>query len=150
MPITRTTVMLRAKYGWPLNTVPFSKTDFHQPDGYRQDAAGFLSMCWDIPLNAKHSWGGLSTVSLESDGWAKEIDPIDLKSGDAIGYLGPNSVDGDGGVIVIFEGWLNGDHRTMYAMTYQQLPQYSPGPTYIARPYDMRWHCYRFRDIVDE
>lgn len=148
--ITRTTVLMRARYGWPTATVPFSKVNFHQPDGYRCDAAGFVSMCWDIPLNVTHSYGGMSTVSLESDGWAYEIQPLELKAGDAIGYLGRDSVDADGGVIVIFESWLNGDPNTMYAMTYEQLPQNSPGPVYRARPYDRKWHCYRFRDIVDD
>lgn len=150
MPISRTSVLLRGRYGWPHGTVPFSKTTFHAPDGYRQDAAGFISMCWDIPLNVAHSWGGLSTVSLETDGWAYEIPPLELKAGDAIGYLGPYSVDNDGGVIVLFENWLNNDHTTGYALTYQQLPENSPGPVYRARPFDRRWHCYRFRDIVDD
>jgi hypothetical protein len=148
--ITRNRVLLRARYGWPQATVPFSKTDFHQPSGYRCDAAGFLSMCWAIPLGAPHSWGGMSTLTLESDGWAREIQPLDMKPGDALGLLGPGSVGTDGGTIVLFEGWLNDDYTTNYAITWEQLPDASPGPVRRARPYDRnRWHSYRFRDIVD-
>lgn len=148
--ISRDRVLLRGRYGWPTGTVPFSKTQFHQPDGYRQDAAGFLSMCWKIPLHAHHSWGGLSTVTLLTDGWVSEIDTTDLKPGDAIGFCGPGSIDADGGVILLFEGWLNDDPTLGYALTWEQLPDASPGPVRRARPVNFRWHAYRFRDIVDD
>lgn len=150
MIISRNRIMLRARYGWEQGTVPFSKTAFHQPDGYRTDAAGYVSMCWDIPLDAPHSWGGMSTLSLDSDGWAKEISPIELRPGDAMGYLGPGSVGSDGGVIVIFECWLNNDYTTNYIMCWEQLPEGSPGPVRRARPYHApTWHCYRRRDVTD-
>lgn len=150
MPITRHRVLLRARYGWPKETVPFNKIAFHQPDGYRTDAAGYVCMCWDIPLHVPHSWGGLSTISMESDGWAYEIDPMEMLPGDALGLLGQGSVGTDGGTIVLFESWLNNDFTTNYAITWEMLPDASPGPVRRARPYDRhKWHSYRFRDIVD-
>lgn len=147
--IARSDVLLRGRYGWPQGTVPFSKSDFHQPDGYRTDAAGFLSMCWDIPLTATHSWGGMSTVTLLTEGWVKEIKGDELLPGDAIGFCGPGSMDSDGGVILLFEGWLNDNPDLGYALTWEMLPATSPGPGRRARPFDFRWHAYRFRDIID-
>lgn len=150
MPITRARVMLRARYGWPQETVPFHKTGFHAPDGYRTDAAGYVSMCWDIPLHVPHSWGGLNTMSLETDGWAYEIKPTELKPGDAIGLLGQGSVGPDGGTIIIFEEWLHGNPDFGYAVTWQMMPISSPGPSRRAIPFDKNtWHSYRYREIVD-
>lgn len=140
---------MRAKYGWPRKSVQFSNTEIHQPDGYRQNGPGFVSMCWDIPLDAPRSSGGMSSVTLLTEGWAYEISPDDLKPGDALGYLGPDSAsDPDGGVIVIFERWLDRDLRI--ALTWDQLPVVGLGPDQRARPVDFRWHAYRFRDIVDD
>lgn len=149
LSITRARILLRTRYGWPQKTVPFDKIGFHS-SGYRTDSAGYLSMCWDIPLDAPHSFGGLSTMTLESDGWAKEIDPREMKPGDALGLLGPGSVGPDGGVISLFEGWLNNDFTTNYVLVWEQLPDHSPGPVRHARPYDgNRWHSYRRRDVID-
>lgn len=138
------------RYGWPVGTVPFSKTEFHSPDGYRMDPAGYACMCWDVPLHVRHSWGGLSTVSLLEDGWVTEIEQPDLKLGDAVGFLGQGSVDADGGLIVMFERWLNNDRSLGYAICWQQLKDTAPGPARRARPLDFRWHAYRFNDIVDD
>lgn len=143
--------MLRARYGWPQGTVPFNKTAFHDGDGYRTDAAGYVSMCWDIPLHAPGSWGGLNTMSMEVDGWAKEIQPTELQGGDAIGLLGQGSVGPDGGTIIIFEEWLNGDPDLGYAVCWQMLPETNLGPVRRARPFDKnKWHSYRFRDLVED
>lgn len=142
--------MIRTRYGWAQGTVPFSKTAFHEGDGYRTDAAGYVSMCWDIPLHAPHSWGGLSTLSLESDGWAYEIDPRDMKAGDALGLLGQGSVGSDGGTIIMFESWLNNDPDLGYVVAWEMLPEHPLGPVRRARPYNKNvWHSYRFRDIAD-
>lgn len=148
-PITRTSVILRAKYGWPRKTVPFNQRVLHKPDNYRTDAAGFVTMCWGIPLDVPHSWGGLNIVSLLTDGWAIEIPNHELKPGDAIGYLGPDAIDPDGGTIVLFERWL-GDPGQRVAVTWDHLPITAPGPDQRSRPVDFRWHSYRFRDIIDE
>lgn len=149
MPLTRARALLRARYGWEQGTVPFSKTAFHEGDGYRTDAPGYLSMCWDIPLHARGSWGGLNTVSMEVDGWAYEIKPTELRAGDAIGLLGQGSVGPDGGTIIFFEEWLNNDPNLGYAVCWQMLPG-SLGPVRRARPFEKHtWHSYRFRDIVD-
>lgn len=150
MPITRDRVMLRGRYGWARGTVPFDATKTHQPSGYRQDAAGYICMAWDIPLDAPHSWGGLTTITLDSDKWAYEIEPKDMKPGDALGLLGPWSVGTEGGVIVLFESWLHDDVTTNYVITLEHLPEYTPGPIRRQRVYDRNtWHSYRFRDIVD-
>lgn len=159
MRLTREQVMLRTRFGWPAGTVPFSKTAFfnakdstiteNSRSGYRCDAAGFVSMAWGIPLFAPHSFGGMSVVTLLTDGWCYEIKGTDLKPGDAVGQLGPNTMDADGGVVGIFEGWLNDDMSHGYALVWEILPGSSPGPQRKGRVFDFRWHAYRFKDIVD-
>lgn len=159
MQLTRNQVMLRARYGWPTGTVPFSKTSFFNAKtgelsdspyaGYRCDAAGYVSMAWGIPLLAPHSFGGMSVVTLLTDGWCTEIRGDELLPGDAVGLLGPNTMDADGGVVGIFEGWLNDDPSHGYALVWEMLPASSPGPQRKGRVFDFRWHAYRFRDILD-
>jgi hypothetical protein len=144
MSITRERVLLRAKYGWPTETVPFNNGAVHAPDGYRTNGAGFVAMCWDLP----NIGGGPSTVGLVK--WVEEVPVRELLPGDAIGYFGPDSIDTDGGSAAIFEGWLNGDMNLGYALVWQQLPDATPGPARRARPVDFRkWHAYRLRDILD-
>lgn len=149
MSITRTRVVLRAKYGWPRKSVKFNPTGIHQPDGYRTNAAGYVSMCYAIPRDSRASQGGLTTVTLLTDGWFNEIDLVDLKPGDLVGYLGPDSIDADGGVAVIFEKWINDNPDLRTALTWEHLPVVGTGPDQRARPIDFRWHAYRFRDIED-
>lgn len=148
MPITRTRVLFRAKYGWPRKSVPFDQNAFHQPDGYRQNAAGFVSMCWDIPLTSPRNTGGPNIVTLATDGYAIEIDRDELKPGDAIGYLGPDAIDADGGVIVLFDRWLNAEQKL--AATWDHLPVVGLGPDQRGWNVDFRWHAYRYRDIIDD
>jgi hypothetical protein len=145
--ISRERVMLRTRYGWAQGTVKYDPSTLHQPDGYRQDEGGFVSMCWDIPPYLPGSYGGMNTVSLDSGGWAIEIPPTELKPGDAIGLLGPQTAGR--GVIVMVEGWLNNDPNLGYVICWDMLPDSSPGPVRRARPYSFQWHCYRFRDIED-
>lgn len=148
MPITRKRVLLRAQYGWARKSVPFDQHAIHQPDGYRTNAPGFVAMCWDIPLTIPHTAGGPNIVTLLTDGYAIEIDPKDLKPGDAIGYLGPDAIDADGGTIVLFDRWLQFDQKL--AATWDHLPVVGLGPDQRARHVDFRWHAYRYRDIVDD
>ena len=87
---------------------------------------------------------------MEIDGWAHEIQPHDLKPGDALGYIGADAVDADGGFIVIFHRWLDNNPELRVAVTWEFSANVSPGPDQRARPVDFRWHAYRFRDIIDE
>lgn len=144
--ITRTMVLLRAKYGWERKTVPFHKTAIHQPDGYRTDGPGFAAMCYDIPPDHH---GGPNIVTLLTQGWMREIPMADLQPGDAIGYLGPDALDPDGGLIVIFEKWLNDDPSMKIALTWEHLPIVGMGPDQRARSVDFRWHAYRYAHITD-
>lgn len=148
-PISRTRVIMRAKFGWERRTVPFSRNGLHLPDNYRQDAAGYVSMCFDIPLDAPGSWGGLNTVNMLTDGWFYEIEAHELKPGDVIGYLGKDSIDADGGLVVVFEKWLNDDPSLAHALTWEHLAVTNPGPDQRARPIDYRWHAYRYVAITD-
>lgn len=148
MSITRKRVILRAQYGWPRKTVPFDQHQFHQPDGYRMNAAGFVSMCWDIPLTSSSSAGGPNIVTLLTDGHAYEIPLLDLRPGDAIGYLGPDAIDTDGGTIVLFDRWLQFEQKL--AATWDHLPVVGLGPDQRAWNVDFRLHAYRYRDIVDD
>lgn len=159
MHLTREQIMLRARYGWSAGTVPFSKTRFFDAKtatvvedhrlGYRTDAAGYVSMVLGIPLFAPGSYGGMSVVNLLTDGWCHEIKGTELKMGDLVGLLGPNTMDSDGGVVGIFEGWLNDDPSHGYALVWELLPNSSPGPQRKGRVFDFRWHAYRFRDVLD-
>ncbi len=144
MGISRGRVLLRMRYGWAQGTVEFDRNKIHQPDGYRCDEGGYVSMCWDIPTYLPGNFGGMSTLSLDTGGWAIEVPATELKPGDAMGLLGPV-----GGVIVMVEGWLNNDPNTGYVLCWEQLPDTSPGPVRRARPYSFQWHCYRFKDIED-
>lgn len=146
LSISRTRVLVRAKYGWPRRSVPFQKNGIHRPDGYRTDGPGFVAMCYDIPPDIR---GGPNAVTLLTAGWMREIDPAELKVGDAVGYLGIDAVDPDGGVIVIFEKWLNEDPATRVALTWEHLAVVGHGPDQRARPVDFRWHAYRYAHIRD-
>jgi hypothetical protein len=141
---------MRARYGWERKTIPFSRTEIHHPDGYRMDAAGFVSMCFKIPLTAPGSWGGLNTVNMLTDGWFYPIQPHDLKPGDVMGQLGEESLDYDGGTVVVFEKWLNDDPTLGVALTWEHLAHVSPGPDQRGRPINYRWNAYRYRYITDE
>lgn len=147
--ISRNRVIMRAKFGWERKSVTFSRTQIHQPDGYRQDAAGFICMCFDIPLHAPGSWGGLNTINMATDGWFYEIPSHDLLPGDVIGYLGVGAEEYDGGTCVIFEKWLNDDPTLGVALTWEHLSHVSPGPDQRGRPIDYRWHAYRYVGITD-
>jgi hypothetical protein len=145
--ITRRRVLLRARFGWPRRTVPFNQDDLHQPDGYRQNAPGFVSMCYNIPISARN-WGGANIVTLLTDGWMREIDPSEVLPGDAIGELGPNGVEPDGGVILIFDSWLDLGSRMAFAWTH--LPIVGLGPDLRGRAIDYKWHYYRYTHLLPD
>lgn len=149
LAITRNRVLVRAKYGWPRRTVPFNVRGFHTPSGYTTSAAGYVSMCYDIPISMRH-WGGANVITLLSDGFMKEIKPDELLPGDAIGYLGSDAMDGDGGVIVIFDRWLNNDPVTRMALTWAHLPTMQLGPDLRGIPVNYKWKAYRYVHILDQ
>jgi len=64
--ISRERVLLRMRYGWPQGTVEFDRNKIHQPDGYRCDEGGYVSMCWDIPTYLPGNFGGMSTLTLDT------------------------------------------------------------------------------------
>lgn len=145
--ITRNRVLIRAKYGWPRRSVPFSQNTRHHPDNYRTDAPGYLAMCYDIPVDVH---GGPNVVTLLTSKWMVPIPREELKRGDAIGYLGPDALDADGGCIVLFDRWLNDDPATGTAITWDHLAVVGNGPDQRARPVDFRWHSYRYAYILDD
>lgn len=153
MSITRSETIRRAATMWAANSVPYSQDTIHQPDGYRQDCSGFVSMCWGIPASAAPGgWGGLNTVTLLTGGWMFEISPGDLMPGDAVGICGPNT-GGDDGHIVLFERWASDAENEDRYWAYEQAGG-GPGPRHriISYPYDGSggtWRAYRFRDITD-
>ena len=144
--ISRDRVLTRARYGWPRRTIPFNRTAIHQPSGYRTDPAGFVSMCYNIPPDAH---GGPNVVTLLTQGWMREIPLSELHKGDAVGYLGPDALDADGGLIVIFEKWLNDDPSMKIALTWEHLAVVGTGLDQRARPVDFRWHAYRYSYITE-
>lgn len=143
LAITRKRVLLRARFGWPRKSVAFHQGTLHQPSGYRTDGPGFVSMCYRIP---RDNHGGPNVVTLLTQGWMKEIDRTELLPGDAVGYLGPDALATDGGVIVIFDKWLDEG----LALTWEHLAVVGMGPDQRARPVDFKWHCYRYIHIRDD
>lgn len=150
MSITRTRTLIRARFGWEQGTVEFSRSTRHPGDGYLQTMSGFVSMCWKIP-QGPGSVGGLDTVALEGLGYVWEIQPQELKPGDAMGLCGPNSADGQGGTLVLFSHWRNDDmyNNGNVAIVWELPIDGYLGPIQRARPYDPKWHYYRYRDIED-
>jgi len=99
--VAQSVVMGRAATVWKPGTVAYSQSTIHQPDGYRQDCSGYVSMCWALPLNAPGSWGGQNTVSLVTLGYMHEITPGDLRAGDAVGKCGPGTAGNDGHIQLV-------------------------------------------------
>jgi hypothetical protein len=95
---SRAQALSRAATIWPVNGVPYSMSTIHQPDGYRQDCSGFVSLCWGLPTP------GEDTQSLVTEGWMYEIPIATLQAGDAIGKCGPGTL-GPVGHIQLFERW---------------------------------------------
>jgi len=95
--ITREDILWRTNHVWAEGSVPYSQSAVHQPDGYRQDCSGYVSLCWDSGPQ------GGNTVTMVGP-VMHEISPVDLAPGDAIGRCGPGT-EGDNGHIQLFEGW---------------------------------------------
>lgn len=146
MTITRSQVLHRAKTVWRQGSVPYSMDKIHQPDGYRQDCSGYVSLAWGIPQG---SWGGLNTVSLVTDGWMKPIKIDDLKPGDAVGNCGPGTA-GANGHIQLFERWVNNDPNDN---RYICLEQAGGDSGWQRRTHDIGrngYKAYRYKDVVDD
>lgn len=93
----------------------------------------------------------MNSISMETEGWAQQIQPLEMLPGDAMGLLGPSSASSIDGVLVLFEGWLENDYRSGYAMVIEHLPETAPGPNRRARPFDsINWRCYRRVGVVDD
>lgn len=150
--ITRAEVINKAKTLWPLGTVPYNQSAIHPGTGYRQDCSGYASMCWGIPPNENNGWGGQSTVTLVTRNYIQEIQPADLKPGDAVGICGPNT-GGDAGHIVIFEKWVNDDPNDDHYWMYEQAGgQNGPIRRIVNYPYDGaqgQWKAWRLRTISE-
>jgi hypothetical protein len=136
--VTRAVVLERAATIWPYQTVPYSMTRIHQPDGYRQDCSGFASLCWAIPPG---QWGGENTESLVTKGWMSEIAKADLLPGDAVGLCGPGTL-GAAGHIQIFERWTD----TGLVIWEQAGGTVGPRKRTI-KAIAAGYRAYRFRDI---
>lgn len=100
MGITRAEILRRSTSIWPKQGVPYSMATLHQPDGYRQDCSGYVSLCWAIPHSTPGSWGGMNTVSFVVNGLMKEIPQSELRPGDAIGKCGPGTAGADGHIML--------------------------------------------------
>jgi hypothetical protein len=144
--ITRSDVLRRAHTLWSAGSVPYSQIVLHWPDGYRSDCSGYVAMCWAAPLNGH--WGGPNTVTLVTGGFMREINPNDLKPGDAVGRCGPGT-DGDAGHIRLFTAWLNTDPNDSH---YYCLEQTGGGNGPTARLVDWAdgYRAYRYVDIVED
>jgi hypothetical protein len=146
MSITRSEVLRRAQSIWPMKGVRYSQQDLHHPDGYRCDCSGYVSMCWAIPTDAPGSWGGLSTVTLVTDGWMHEIPADQLQPGDAVGKCGPGSAGNDGH-IQLFVRWYNDDPHDSRYWCLEQAGGVN-GPQQRLMNWIPWYRAYRFRDIA--
>lgn len=136
--------MSRAGTIWDPGTVPYSQSTLHQPDGYRQDCSGYVSMCWMLPLN--QSWGGESTVTLVTEGWMTEISRSELLPGDAIGLCGPGTA-GNAGHIQLVEKF---DAATGLLTIWEQAGG-TMGPIRRSiRQWPSGYKAYRFKGITND
>lgn len=94
--VSRVQAVARAATVWTPGTVPYSQARNHQPDGYRQDCSGYVSMCWGLAAP------GESTVTLVTKGLMAEVPAGQLQPGDAIGLCGPGTA-GNAGHIQLVE-----------------------------------------------
>lgn len=139
--VARSAVLTRAATIWPTGGVPYSQSTIHQPDGYRQDCSGFLSLCWAIPAG---QWGGENTESLVGEGWMVEIPTDQLQPGDAVGMCGPGTL-GNAGHIQLFDGWTTGglviweQAGGTWGPTHRTIKRITPG-----------YKAYRFTGIGEE
>lgn len=144
MAITRSEVVRRARWSWPLGSVPYSQTARWR-DGYRQDCSGYVDMCLGIPPGPG---GGPNTVSLVTDGWVRKIGPGELKPGDLIGRCGPGTA-GDAGHVQLFTGWANTDPSDSHYDCFEQTGG-GNGPHYQRHDWPTGYEAYRFRGIIDD
>lgn len=143
--ITRPETLARAASIWPLATVEYNPNKKHPGDGYRQDAAGFLSMCWNIPI--VHP-GGPTIVSLDTEGHVYEIPPAKLRQGDAIGLCGPIA-GSTTGHLILFESWHQNNPATNTMTVWAHEPNVL-GPRCLLRSWPGHpWRAYRYAHIVD-
>lgn len=142
--ITRPEVLVRAATIWPLATVDYDSQKHHPGSGYRQDAAGFISMCWGIPLGPA---GAPTIISLDTAGHLYEVPAMKLLPGDALGLCGPAA--GAQGHLVLFESWHQGDPTTN-TMTVWSHEAGAKGPRRLLRSWPGHpWRAYRYSRIVE-
>jgi hypothetical protein len=142
MSITRSEVIQRAATVWPLGHVPYSQMTVRNP-GWRTDCSGYVSMCLNL---AKP---GLSTVTLVTDGYIREITQNELRPGDLVGLCGPGT-EGDAGHVVVFDRWDQG-HETYWAYEFHGGPQLGPEHSLINYPYHGLdgYKAYMYKEITD-
>lgn len=148
MSVTRSEALRRAESVWPYEGVPYSQQKLHEPDGYRQDCSGFVSMCWKLATSGPDTWGGYSTVTLVTSGLMKEIPVDQLQPGDAVGKCGPET-GGDEGHVQLFSGWLNHDPADSHYYCYEQTGGGS-GPHHRLVDWTAGYKAYRYVGIVDD
>lgn len=139
--VARAEVLTRAAIIWTPHTVPYSQSAVHQPDGYRQDCSGYVSMCWALPP------AGENTVTLVTEGHMTEIAVDELLPGDAVGLCGPGTA-GDAGHVQLFERWLNDDPNDSRYYCWQQSGG-RKGPTHDLVDWTDGYRAYRFRGIEE-
>jgi hypothetical protein len=142
MSITRSEVIQRAATVWPLGHVPYSQMTVRNP-GWRTDCSGYVSMCLNL---AKP---GLSTVTLVTEGYIREITQNELRPGDLVGHCGPGTA-GDAGHVVVFDRWEQG-HDTYWAYEFHGGPQLGPKHSLIRYPYHGLdgYKAYLYKEITD-
>jgi hypothetical protein len=148
MTISRDEVIRRAQTLWPFRGVKYSMDVIR--DGWRTDCSGFVSMCWNVPISTPGFFGGMSTVTFVDGGLVRPIGKDELKRGDAVGLMGPDT-GGAGGHVVIFEDWADPQHR-VYLGWEQAGGKSGPDQRKIRYPYDddhRGYTAWRYRDIAD-
>ncbi len=103
--ISRSQIFARALTWVGNQSVLYSQSRTYPGPGgvaYRGDCSGFVSMSLGLPAP------GPNTVALIND--VVEItDPAQMRPGDLLGVLGPDT-GGDGGHVQVFKQWLNPQH----------------------------------------
>jgi uncharacterized protein YbdZ (MbtH family) len=90
-------VLERSLTVWPEQGVPYSQSQIHQPDGYRQDCSGYVSMCWATARP------GYNTESLVTQGVMFRIGFDEIRPGDAVGKCGPGTTGNNGHIQIVVD-----------------------------------------------
>lgn len=139
--ITREEILSRSTMApWTPRSVEYDMDIDPPVFPYGKDCSAYVTFCWNVA-------GDYNTETLVSSGLMHEIDPNDLKPGDAVGHCGPGS-GGANGHIQLFTGWLNNDPNDNHYYCWQQNG-IGLGPHHDLEDWPGNYKAYRYANVVE-